>query len=254
MSMPSFPDLSTIPSLEQSLSAIVISIAMEEIALSHIIKAESEKIRFVIDKAKSKDGKDIDISEILAVNKSADELIKNITKLQAILKEKLETASKFVPHTPPAPPCVPKFFLQPGYAWKSGEALFLTGSGKCKRNNEPCNDGIKLIRKNCESAILLPSGKKYSITLETDAKKDNCNHAIVNAELYCNKKIISKEAMKFCDTKSTIKYTVPAHCKDAYVIFRLSSPKTLTHVAGSVKIFTNSVKCDSKALRCNLLD
>ena len=242
MSMPSFPDLNKIPTLEQSLSAVVVSIAMEEIALSRVINAESEKIKLIVDCAKAKDCNDINLEEILAVNKSADDVIKSIVKLQEILKEKLDTASKFMPPIPipPVPPaCTPKFSSQPGYIWHKNNALFLMGAGKCHTENEPCNDGIRLIRRNCESMILLPQGKTYFILFELEAKNESFAPVKIDIEFSHNNKVVKKESITQDTSDKKVKishmtnYNSPT---DSCIAIRLTSSEKLTCVVSAITI------------------
>ena len=242
MSMPSFPELNKIPTLEQSLSAIVVSIAMEEMALSHVLKAESEKIKFIVDCAKTKDCNDIKLDEILAVNKSADDVIKSIVKLQAILKEKLDTASKFMPliPVPPAPPPrIPKFSSPPGYIWHKSGALYLTG-----RENEPCSGGIRLVHRNCESMISLPKGKTYSILFELEAKNENSLPVKIDIEFSHDNKVVKKESIaqdkpgKKVKISRVISYNALAN---TCVAIRLISLEKLTCVAGTITISTHPI-------------
>ena len=246
MSMPSFPDSNKFPTLEQALSAVVASIAMEEMALSHVLNAESEKIKFVLGCAKAKGCDNFNLGELLAVNKSAEDVINSITKLQIILKEKLDTASKFVPPIPDPPippPCIPKFTSQPGYVWHKDKALFLMGAGKCHTNNEPCNDGIRLVHRNCESLILLPQGKEYCILLELEAKNKTAHPAKIDVEFFIANEIVRKESISQDKSEDKmiishpLRYNAPTGGMDSYVAFRLRSPEKLSCVASSISIY-----------------
>ena len=48
MSMPSFPPNGADLTREEALTMIIASIAMEELALSHIINAEGEKLQYIL--------------------------------------------------------------------------------------------------------------------------------------------------------------------------------------------------------------
>lgn len=48
MSLPTFPDENLSINREDAVNYILTSIAMEELALSHILNAEGEKIQYVI--------------------------------------------------------------------------------------------------------------------------------------------------------------------------------------------------------------
>ena len=100
MSVPKFPESDAIPSCEESISSIIMSIAMEEAALSHILNAEGEKLQHAI--AACACNCDRGIEQLLKVNASVSALIDQITDLQIILKNKLCIATKFLPDTPSA--------------------------------------------------------------------------------------------------------------------------------------------------------
>jgi hypothetical protein len=90
MSMPEIKTSNCPVSYEQSINDIIESIALEEAALAHILNAEGEKIQKVVnDKCTSVEG-------ILNVNKSVNETIKNVIKMQMLLQFKLENAQKLV--------------------------------------------------------------------------------------------------------------------------------------------------------------
>ena len=54
MSMPSFPPNGADMTQEEALTMIIASIAMEELALSHILNAEGEKLQYPGDSARHK--------------------------------------------------------------------------------------------------------------------------------------------------------------------------------------------------------
>lgn len=132
MSMPEFP----LPNLdlmrEQVLNMILSSIAMEELALSHILNAEGEKIQHVLGRtsctscdfyagctgcpvctgcAPCKNCK-AHHDELLAVNKSVTSLLEMVMQNQLILKNKMDRVLEYLPKSSPAPippmsPCPP---------------------------------------------------------------------------------------------------------------------------------------------------
>jgi len=78
--------------LENSLNMILTSIAMEELALSHIINAEGEKLQYVLGTLNESLGEKPSVEEILAVNKSVKSLLDSVMHNQVILKSKMECA------------------------------------------------------------------------------------------------------------------------------------------------------------------
>ncbi len=72
---------------KKSICNVIDSIADEEIAIAHILKAESEKIKKAVHLA-------CDVKELVVVNESVGETLKDIIKLQMLLQFKLEEANK----------------------------------------------------------------------------------------------------------------------------------------------------------------
>ena len=67
----------------QAITDIITSVALEQTALSHILNAEGEKIQKVVFLSTTS-------SEMLAVNKSVENMVKSITRLEMVLQGKLE--------------------------------------------------------------------------------------------------------------------------------------------------------------------
>lgn len=80
-------------SREDAISLIISSIAMEELGLSHILNAEGEKLQYVLG---TLPGKSLPapptLSELLAVNNSIRKTLKETTRKDRVLSNKLETA------------------------------------------------------------------------------------------------------------------------------------------------------------------
>lgn len=66
-------------------SSILQSIALQEAGLAHIINAEGEKLQKVISM------ECVDVDDLLAVNKSVENMIDKITALEIILRDKLKS-------------------------------------------------------------------------------------------------------------------------------------------------------------------
>ncbi|WP_256761488.1 hypothetical protein [Cohnella sp. WQ 127256] len=76
---------------QDAINLLLISIAMEEIGLSHIINAEGEKLQYVLGTLPGVKGPDISVSDLLNVNSSVRETLKEIAKKEWILQSKLES-------------------------------------------------------------------------------------------------------------------------------------------------------------------
>ena len=70
---------------EGAITDIVTSVALLESALSHILNAEGEKMERIIDM------EDVTEAELLCMNRSSENMIDAITRLEMILHAKLET-------------------------------------------------------------------------------------------------------------------------------------------------------------------
>lgn len=90
MSMPSFPENFDI-TRDEALNMILVSIAMEELGLSHIINAEGEKLQFVLGTLQDSKPSCATISDIIEVNKSITTLLDRVMQNQMFLKSKLES-------------------------------------------------------------------------------------------------------------------------------------------------------------------
>lgn len=145
MSMPSFPPCGADMTKDEALTMIIASIAMEELALSHIVNAEGEKLQYVLGTLPGSRGTCAGAQEILAVNKSVKELLDTVTQSQMLLKGKLEKALEaggYAPKPlcpcgsahPDGPfcaggPCCRKSAIQltsqcNGFSWNSGVHMF----------------------------------------------------------------------------------------------------------------------------------
>lgn len=115
MSMPSFPPNGADLTREEALTMIIASIAMEELALSHIINAEGEKLQYILGTLPGMKPC-ASPQDVLAVNKSVSTLLDVVAQNQMLLKSKLEKVLEVCPlpppppspPPPPPPPCKPK--------------------------------------------------------------------------------------------------------------------------------------------------
>lgn len=72
-------------SLEQAVTNIIESISKEEAAVANILNSESEVVQ------KVKEYSD-DVEDFICLNKSVNDIIKNVVRLQMLLQIKLEEA------------------------------------------------------------------------------------------------------------------------------------------------------------------
>ena len=95
MSLPQFPDTPDGFTLDNSIYQILTSIAMEEVGLSHIINAEGEKLQYVLGTLEGfRPPTPPTIEQILEVNESVAEMLKQIGFNQMFLNAKMSEALK----------------------------------------------------------------------------------------------------------------------------------------------------------------
>jgi hypothetical protein len=94
MSFPNIPDVdaSIHITIEDSINLLLASVAFEELGLAHIINAEAEKIQYVLGTLEDQTPPDTPptIEDLLEINKSVDQTLRNVIKSQMLLQFKLE--------------------------------------------------------------------------------------------------------------------------------------------------------------------
>lgn len=88
MSMPNIPDINPdiSISLEDVINLLFSSIALQEIALSNLIHAESEKIQAVV----NMNSKCYSVKEITSLNESVEKVLNEISSIETLLITKLK--------------------------------------------------------------------------------------------------------------------------------------------------------------------
>ena len=108
MSKPDLTNDSTGLTRDGAINKILYSIAMEELALSHVINAEGEKIQYILGTLKDNPPPEpATVEEVLQVNTSVEKTLETAVKKQTILTQKMTEALKAsnVPG-PPGPPAL----------------------------------------------------------------------------------------------------------------------------------------------------
>lgn len=98
MSFPTIPDVDPCIDIDlcDAVNLLLTSIAMEEISLSKLMDAEHDKIQYVLERCESGG---CPLEDVVAVNKSADDMLKTMIKLQMLLQFKLENVHELMPCT-----------------------------------------------------------------------------------------------------------------------------------------------------------
>lgn len=100
MSLPKVPDMNPNVTVDKTdaINLLLFSIGMEEIGLSHIINAEGEKIQYVLGTLVDGDGNpipppaDVTIDDVLQINTTVSNTLKDVLRNQIMLQLKLEDA------------------------------------------------------------------------------------------------------------------------------------------------------------------
>jgi len=85
---------------ENAIDLLLISIAMEELGLAHIINAEAEKIQFILGTLEnSAPTAPPTLNELLEINSSVESMLKTVIKKEMLLQFKLEDVIELVTTT-----------------------------------------------------------------------------------------------------------------------------------------------------------
>ncbi|WP_068775895.1 hypothetical protein [Paenibacillus sp. FJAT-26967] len=93
MSQANIPNITPTITLtfDASINLLLASIALEEIGLAHIINAEGEKLQYVLGTLPGVTPPPVTISDLLAVNASVRDTLKEVARKEWILHNKLES-------------------------------------------------------------------------------------------------------------------------------------------------------------------
>ena len=98
MSLPTLPVMPPHCNVEGALCQILLSIAMEEIGLSHIINAEGEKLQYILGTLPGTRHPNPSVSQVLAVNESVKDMLQQVAFNQMLLNAKMSSALKAFYH------------------------------------------------------------------------------------------------------------------------------------------------------------
>lgn len=110
MSFPNIPNITPLLSVtvEQAVPLLLSSIAMEELALAHIINTEAEKLQFVLgtltDTGVTFSPAEVSVTDLLLVNSGVQRTLRDVIKKEMLLEFKFENVLDLVSIVaPPAP-------------------------------------------------------------------------------------------------------------------------------------------------------
>ncbi|MEJ9230833.1 hypothetical protein LAV79_15370 [Peribacillus butanolivorans] len=109
MSFPNIPNISPTISITigQTIPLLLSSIALEELALAHIMNAEAEKLQFTLgtlDSSVALSPGEVNLSDLLAVDASVQRTLRDVIKKEMLLEFKFENVIDLIPFAQPGPP------------------------------------------------------------------------------------------------------------------------------------------------------
>jgi hypothetical protein len=96
MSFPNIPNITPTISVttEQTIPLLLASIALEELALAHLVNAEAEKIQFVLGTLPTTGTTftpaNVSLSDLLALNENVQRTLRDVIKKEMLLEFKFE--------------------------------------------------------------------------------------------------------------------------------------------------------------------
>lgn len=87
MSMPNIPDIKPKIdiSIDETITLLLASVALEELSLAHLMNAEAEKVQEVL-----KEEKCTKLEDLLAIDKSVERMMRDVIKKEMLLEFKFE--------------------------------------------------------------------------------------------------------------------------------------------------------------------
>lgn len=136
MSYPNIPNITPLISIttEQTIPLLLSSIALEELALAHIMNAEAEKLQLVLGTlpgGTSLTPAEVSLDDLLAVNRSVQQTLRDVIKKEMLLEFKFENILELIDEEVAAfCECTASFIAPPGTEFEFG---LVTGTGRITR-------------------------------------------------------------------------------------------------------------------------
>ncbi len=182
MSFPNIPDVdaSIDISIEDSVNLLLASVAFEELGLAHLINAEAEKIQYVLGTIEGQTRLDPPptMDDLLVVNHSVDQTLRDIIKKEMLLQFKLEdvltisttTTTTSTSSTSSSTTDEP---VEAGSAWSVGTDF---GTGNAQYTSirlwelrKTVNLGLGDDHIDIGSVAMVRSGSNLLVTISTDS-------------------------------------------------------------------------------------
>ncbi|MDD3164805.1 MAG: hypothetical protein PHS97_03010 [Oscillospiraceae bacterium] len=138
MSFPTIPDVNPAISLNfcDAVNLLLTSIAMEEISLSKLMDAEREKMQSVLSCCTCRETA---LCDLMRVNRSADDMLKTMAKLEMLLQFKLQDVRALLPRSADCPCQCEMDSCRPSPPSRCEYCLMGTGMGRIEGACAPCS-------------------------------------------------------------------------------------------------------------------
>ena len=184
MSFPNIPDVdaSVDISIEDSVNLLLASVAFEELGLAHLINAEAEKVQYVLGTLEGQEGPETPatVDDLLRVNRSVDQTLRDIIKKEMLLQFKLEdvltistTTSTSTTSTTSTSSTTTQSYEDAGSAWSVGTDF---GQGNAqytsigsKEESKTVDLGLGQNHADIGSVEMVRDGDDLLVTISTDA-------------------------------------------------------------------------------------
>lgn len=171
MSFPNIPDVdaSIDLSTEDSVNLLLASVAFEELGLAHLINAEAEKLQYVLGTIEDQTQLAVPptLDDLLQVNHSVDQILRDIIKTEMLLQFKLENVLTISTSTTTGEP------VEAGSAWSVGEDF---GEGNAQYTSIDPKEAEKTVALglghdhiDIGSVEMVRDGDNLLVTISTDA-------------------------------------------------------------------------------------
>ena len=185
MSFPTVPDVdaSVDISTEDSVNLLLASVAFEELGLAHLINAEAEKLQYVLGTIEGQERLETapTLEDLLRVNRSVDQTLRDIIKKEMLLQFKLEdvltistsTTTTTTTSTTSTSTTTTAQYEDAGSAWSVGTDF---GQGNAQytsigpdEDSRTVDLGLGSNHTDIGSVAMVRSGSDLLVTISTDA-------------------------------------------------------------------------------------
>lgn len=211
MSFPNIPDINPDISVtfEDAINLLLTSIAMEEVSLSKLMDAETQKVLCIIKDSNH----DSILSDAIKINKSVDDTLKDMIKLQMLLQFKLDNVKEILP-------------TSSSTTTTTSSTSTTSTSSKTTTHTTTCTTTTcSTTTRDCVCCSLTGTGKGCVSNVHDEFYGDT---AVLYSFIYCcdlkNRTIRysvgnNDQSLSFLATGQNIMIQCPTHCSDQVVVW-----------------------------------